>query len=79
MIKLDLNEMWTDRVAMCKSISDMLLLPNVVEVKYLHSIQVMPYGITLYRRTTEQEYSERAHTIRCVDPAVEDSGHPVLP
>ncbi len=60
--------MLTDRGCMYKSISDMLFLPSVVEAKYLLSIQVMPYGITLYRRTVVQEYSESARTIRCVDP-----------
>ena len=56
-----------------------VLLPGILGVKYgspglvpgrlrRHHSTVCKQRTHVHRRTTEQEYSENAHTIRCVDP-----------
>ncbi len=47
----------------------MLLLPNVVGPQYILTIQVLPNGVTLYRRPTVRQYREHLATINCVVPA----------
>ncbi len=47
----------------------MLLLPNTVGPQYILTIQVLPHGVTLYRRPTVRQYMEHLATINCVVPA----------
>mgnify|MGYP000385306328 CR=1 FL=1 len=68
-IRLDLPQMFADKVTIFKSKADVLLLPNVVGPQHILTIQVLPRGVTLYRRPTVRQYREHLATIHCVVPA----------
>ncbi len=61
--------MIADKDTIFKPKADVLLRPRVVGPQYYLPIQVLPLGVTLYRRPTVRQYREHLATNHCVVPA----------
>jgi hypothetical protein len=65
-IRLDIRKMFKDHVTVYKSVANVLLMPHPVGPEYITTIQVMPNGVSLYRRPSPEQLRWRLATINCV-------------